>query len=188
LLFPRFAAAQEGNNSPPPLQRPTAVSAHTNGELPFGLAVGPRAQIEKAGDAALFEQLLKDANMPIPNEANFDYEHDCPASVKSQINSRQGELSWADNARPTECGRNCIGPPIMSQTQNMDRSNSIYSLVNGNLTFHFDLPGPINGDVYYGLEVDVHCDVPGGSRTGSVNVTTHLDGPWQMILESSKRP
>jgi len=178
VLSPGVALAQEDNNSPPPpLQWPTSVSAQTNGELPFGLAIGLRAQIENAGDAALCQQLLKNANMPIPNEANFDYGRDCPDSIKSQINSRQGVVSWADNARPTECGRNCIGSPFMSQTQNVNRPNSIYSLVYGNLTFHVDLPGPINRDVYYGLEIDVNCDVPGGSRTGAVNVTTHLDGP-----------
>lgn len=98
---------------------------------------------------------LKDANMPIPNEATFDYDRDCPSSIKAKINSRDGVVAWADNARPTECGRNCIGPPFMAQTQNVNRPNSIYSLVYGHLTFHVDLPGPINRDVDYGLEIDV---------------------------------
>jgi hypothetical protein len=178
-LFSMSASAQEDNTSqPPPLQWPSSVSAHPNGQLPFVLGTtGLRASIEKAGDTALCEMLMKDAKIPIPNEATFSYDTDCPSSIKAEINSRQGKYSWADGARPTECGRNCIGPPFMSQTQNVDRPNSIYALVYGHLTFHVDVPGPFNRDVQYGLEIDANCSVPGGSRTGVTSLTTHVDGP-----------
>ncbi len=170
-------AQEDVNSPPPPLQWPTDVSAHPGKELPFQVSkdLGLRATIEQAANAELCKILMKDANMPVPNEATFTYDQ-CPASIKAKINAREGVVAWEDGARPTECGRSCVGAPFMSQTQNTNRPNARYAMVYGNLTFQVDLPGP-NRDIGYGLEIDVTCDVPGGSRDGIVNVTSKTDGP-----------
>jgi hypothetical protein len=185
LLFSALGAtnarAQEDvTGPPPPLQWPTPVSANPGGKLPFqadaASTMGLRHSIEEAADLELCKMLMKDANMPVPDDPNFAYA-DCPASIKAKIDAGDGKYAWADGARPTQCGRNCVGPPFMSQTQNVDRPNALYAMVYGSLTFHVDMPGPFNRDVYYGLEIDVTCDVPAGTRAGTANVTTHVDGP-----------
>lgn len=177
----RTASAQEDViGPPPPLQWPTAASPHTNGEIPFQLNAdgggGLRQAIEEAADVELCKMLMKDAQMPIPNEATFKYA-DCPSSIKAKIDAREGKFAWEQGARPTECGRNCIGPPFMSQTQNVDRPNARFAMVYGNFTFHVDTLGPFNRDVYYGLEVDVTCDVPAGTSAGIAKVVSRVDGP-----------
>ncbi len=174
----RAIAQEDVNSAPPPLQWPSDVSAHPSGAIPFQLTPddGLRHQIEDAGNAELCKALMKDANVPIPNEANFTYA-DCPASFKATVSSGSGKFSWADGARPTQCGRSCLGPPFMMQTQNTNRPNVRYAMVYGSLTFHVDVPGPFNRDVYYGLELDVTCDIPNDLREGIVHITSHLDGP-----------
>jgi hypothetical protein len=171
------ASAQEDVNSdPPPLQWPTPVSANPKGQLPFQVGdVGLRRSIEDVADAMLCEMLMKDANAPIPNEANFTYA-DCPSGYKTMINLRQGKFSWADGARPTECGLNCIGQPFMSQTQSLNRPNARFAMVYGHLTFQGGV-GPLNRNVTYFLEIHVTCDVPTGTRDGTANITTLVDGP-----------
>src|SRR4029077_9803526 len=111
------ARAQEDVTGPAPaLQWPTSVSAHPGGALPFQVGaastLGLRHSIEDAADLELCKMLMKDANMPVPNDPNFAYA-DCPASVKGKIDSGDGKYAWADGARPTQCGRNCVGPPFM---------------------------------------------------------------------------
>ncbi len=173
------ASAQEDvTSAPPPLQWPTPVSSNSNGRIPFQYSadMGLRHSIEEAGDAELCKMLMKDANVPIPNEAHFTYA-DCPSGYKTMINIRQGKYSWAGGARPTECGRDCLGAPFMSQTQSAIRPNARFAMVYGHLTFHVDTVGPLSRDVTYFLEIDVTCDVPAGGRNGIANVTTHVDGP-----------
>jgi hypothetical protein len=182
------ASAQEDDiSAPPPLQWPTSVSAHATGQVPFQLGnSGLRHSIEEAADLSLCTMLMTDANMPIPTGAHFTYA-DCPPSIKAKIDAREGKVAWAEGARPTECGSNCLGGPFMLNTQNVDRPNSRYALAYGHLIFHVDIPGPFNRDVYYGLEIDVTCNVPAGTRDGTANVTAHVDGPWAEdpgILES----
>src|SRR5256885_693270 len=70
------------------------------------------ASIEEAADRNLGEMLMKAAIIPIPNEATFTYA-DGPSSIKAKIDPRKAKSSWADRARPTECGRNWVGPPFM---------------------------------------------------------------------------
>jgi hypothetical protein len=175
------AHAQEDVTGPPPaLQWPTSAGAHPGGALPFQVdaasTMGLRHSIEDAADLELCKMLMKDANMPVPSDPNFAYAN-CPSSIKAKIDSGDGKYAWADGARPTQCGRNCVGPPFMMQTQNADRPNAQYAMVLGSLTFRVDTPGPFNRDVYYGLEIDVTCDVPAGTRAGTANVTTHVNGP-----------
>lgn len=174
----RATAQEDATSAPPPLQWPLPVSAHPSGHLPFQLGTsGLRRTIEDSANVELCKMLMKDAGLQIPSEATFTYD-DCPSSIKAKIDAREGKVAWADGARPTECGRSCLGPPFMSQTQRIDRPNARYAMVYGHLTFHVDTPGPFNRDVQYGLEIDVTCDVPPGARDGIVKTTTHVDGPW----------
>ena len=178
-LFATTVCAQEDvNSAPPPLQWPTPVSASPTGRIPFqySATMGLRNSIEEAGNAELCKMLMKDAKVPIPNEANFTYA-DCPSGYKTMINLRQGKYSWADGARPTECGRNCIGPPFMSQTQSVNRPNALFAMVYGHLSFHVDTVGPLSREVTYFLEIHVTCDVPAANRNGTANLTTLVDGP-----------
>src|SRR5260370_41575850 len=93
-LVATSANAQEDNTSPPPpLQWPTPASANAKGQLPFQVGnLGLRHSIEEVADAMLCEMLMKDANTPIPNEANFTYA-DCPSGYKTMINTRQRKFS-----------------------------------------------------------------------------------------------
>lgn len=182
LTFTAFwastASAQEdATGAPPPLQYPTPVSGHTNGSVPFqnGTTSSLRGVIEQNADAELCKILMKDGNTPIPNEATFTYDN-CPAGYKTMINLRQGKVSWAEGARPMECGHNCLGFPFMSQTQNVIRPNARFAMVYGQLTFQAGV-GPLNRNVTYFLEIDATCNVPAGSKTGAVTLTTHVDGP-----------
>jgi hypothetical protein len=175
------ASAQENvTGPPPPLQWPAPASASTTGLLPFQLGAagtgGLRQAVEEAADFVLCKMLMKDAGMAVPDDPAFKYAS-CPDSIKAKVDAGQGKVAWADGARPTKCGRGCLGPPFMSQTLHVDRPNARYAMVYGGLTFHADTEGPLSRDVYYGLEVDVSCDVPAGSRVGTAHVTTRVDGP-----------
>src|SRR5215472_8256448 len=123
LTVARPAKAQEDNISPPPpLQFPLLAGPNATGQIPFQLSAlaGLRFNIEQAGNLGLCEALMTQAGQTIPPGLTFDQ---CSPSIQQQVNNNQGMVTWADNARPTQCGRDCVGPPFMSQTLQLTQPN-----------------------------------------------------------------
>jgi hypothetical protein len=173
------AGAQEDNNSaPPPLQLPALAGPNADGQLPFtlGSMAGLRFQIEQAGNLALCEHLMKNAGIPVPTDPNFSFDQ-CPDNIKSQVNGNQGQVAWADGARPTQCARNCIGPPFNDQTLQLTSPNFRFGNVYGHLDFAVDVPGPFNRTVTYFFEIHVRCDMAPGQKSGVVKVDTKVEAP-----------
>jgi hypothetical protein len=171
------ASAQEDNNSaPPPLQFPALASANPDGQLPFQLSsmAGLRFQIEQAGNLGLCEHYMHEAHLTVPPNLTFDQ---CPANIQAQINMNMGQVTWADGARPTQCGRNCVGPPFMSQSQQLTQPNFRFGDLYGHLTYAIDVPGPFNRTVTYFFEIHARCDIPPGQKAGVIRVDTSVEPP-----------
>src|SRR6516165_7067917 len=90
------ACAQENQLPPsPPLQWPTDPSASNTG---FYSVSSLRSEVTKAANTSLCKSLMAKANRTIPDP--FDYDSDCPANIKSNIDSGKGPVHWKQGARP----------------------------------------------------------------------------------------
>lgn len=159
------ARAQEGAISPPPpLQWPVLAGPNAKGDFSITIL---RQLIELGGNEELCKILMKEANQPIP--ANFEWSL-CPPEFQAKVIGRQGKVSWASGAKPTECGTNCLGRPFMNQSRSLDRPNVIFAMLYGHLDFAIDVPGPFNRNVRFGYEAQFYCLTQHGAREGDFNI------------------
>jgi hypothetical protein len=166
------ARAQEGAISPPPpLQWPVQAGPNTPTDFSITLL---RQQIELGGNVELCKALMTEAGQPIP--ANFTWSM-CPPEFQAKVNAREGMVSWASGAKPTECGTDCVGRPFMTQSMALDRPNTIFAMLYGHLDFSIDVPGPFNRDVRYGYEAQFRCLTEPGAREGDFNIRMVFEPP-----------
>lgn len=167
------ARAQESKTSPPPaLQWPALASSNAQGEIPVTLL---RRLLEQGANDELCKLLMKRDQRPAPSE-NFV----CPPEYKAKVNAREGQVSWAEGAKPTECGTNCVGRPSMSVTQLRDQPNQIYAMLFGNFTFSISSDLPVvnlKRKVTLFYEVQFYCRIKPGTREGSINVRLVFSPP-----------
>ena len=168
------AGAQENQLPPsPPLQWPTDPSASNTG---FYSLSSLRFDVTNAANASLCKNFMAKANLTIPDP--FDYDSDCPANIKSNIDSGKGPVHWKQGARPTECGNSCVQGPFKEQTLNMGAPNSRFALVTGKLMFEIEIPQLASArDLEFDFAVDARCDVPVGKKTGTLNIVATVDPP-----------
>lgn len=172
VLAVSHANAQEGAISPPPpLQWPAQAGANANSDFSITLL---RRQIELGGNTELCKILMTEAKQPIP--ANFTWSL-CPPDFQAKVNARDGKVSWASGAKPTECGTNCVGRPFMTQSTSLDRPNTIYAMLYGHLDYAIDVPGPFNRDVTYGYEAQFRCLLDPGARQGDLDIRMVFEPP-----------
>jgi hypothetical protein len=172
LLTASGAQAQEGSTSPPPpLQWPVQAGPNTPTDFPIGVL---RQQVEFGANGELCKLLLKEAGQPIPT--NFTWSM-CPPAFQAKVNAREGTVSWASGAKPTECGTNCVGRPFVTQSQFLDRPNAIFAMLFGHLDFAIDVPGPFNRDVRFGYEAQFRCVMKPGAREGDLDVRVAFGTP-----------
>jgi len=179
------ARAQEDMISPPaPLQWPAQADPTANGGFPISIL---RGLIERGGDEELCKILMAEANEPIP--ANFEWNL-CPPQFQARVTAREGKVSWAPGAKPTECGTNCVGRPFMTQSSWPDRPNTLFAMFYGHLDFAVDVPGPFNRNVRYGYEAQFRCLMEPGAREGDFNIRVVFGTPvvsepgfWESIAD-----
>ena len=143
------AAAQEDVNSPPPpLQWPTLTSEE------IFAPPGSRGQLKFVVSSEL------GLRKTIETEAD-----------KSLTGT---PARWSDGARPTECGRGCLGAPFVTQTRFLDRPNSRIGLALGRLEFVAPV-GPFERRIIFSYRIEVECRIPGAGKEGNIFVTVKVD-------------
>lgn len=179
-ISPVAASAQEDRvGAPPPLQWPVLErDPRANRSVPISLV---RQQIEDGANGELCKNLLKDNNLPIPDD--FEYIRDCPQKYKDAIKDRLGNVRWALGAKPTECGTDCVGRPSMTSSTFLDRPNTIFAALPGHLDFRVLVKLPYLPNVWrtvrYNYEAQFHC-VTQGKREGNLTIRVVFDRPFPL--------
>ncbi len=109
MLFFTHAFSQ---TPPPPLGPPTA-SAEANGGL---LITFLRIALQEAG-----QQVIDTANNQLRNHPSL-----------------RAKLSWGQNAKPLECGYDCMSAPNLDETKYIDRPNTKRVVHRARLSFRID--------------------------------------------------
>jgi hypothetical protein len=165
--------AQENMTSPPPpLQFPTVASANAKGVL---IAGEVRALLEEAGNVELCKIFMKQDDPGVSFPDNFAFK-DCSPSATAKVRNGDGDVRWADGARPTQCKRECLGSFTMDQTRALDRPNRRFASARGRLTFTVDQI--LDRDIIFGFEMIVDCRVASGSKSGEIAVNAVVDQPF----------
>jgi hypothetical protein len=116
---------------------------------------------------------MTQANHRFPD--GFKHE-DCLPEFAKQVKDRTGAVHWkSDSARPLKCGESCIGRPLASQTQLLDRPNLREAMLYGHLDFIID--STIDRGLTYGIEVHVQCKADNGARQGNIRVNVLVGDP-----------
>ena len=142
-------------------------------------ALGPPVAPPNAPVSILVDGLRQ----TLENEASsFIEEHNATSPHK---------LSWASGAKPTECGYDCIGSPLIIPSQNFDRPNERFVKIFGHLAFNVDIDNnPFSRRIITPIILRLACD---GWQNGSGVVTlTPLvgqpfvaddKGPFEQVLD-----
>ena len=133
-----------------------------------------RTFVEEAADLALCQVLMTRAGRPIP--APFLPES-CEPAFAERVQKGEGIVHWAEGARPLQCEQDCIGRPLLTQTDFVRRPNLRQAMVQGTLAFVADPSGPINRDLIYGYDVRLTCEAENGSQTGDFMVSVDVREP-----------
>ncbi len=101
------------SQTPPPPLGPLTASAEANGSL---LTTFLRIALQEAG-----QQVIDQTNSQLRNHP-----------------STRAKLSWDKNAKPLECGYDCMSAPSIEATKYIDRPNSKRVVHRGRLSFRID--------------------------------------------------
>jgi hypothetical protein len=164
LTVPNVRAQENAISPPALLQWPTQAGPNANRGFPISVL---RGLIERGGNEELCKILMAEADQPIP--ADFEWSL-CPPEFQAKVTARQGTVTWAQGAKPTDCGTNCVGRPFMTQSSFLNQPNTIFAMFYGHLDFAVDVPGPFNRNVRYGYEAQFHCLMNPGAREGDFNI------------------
>jgi|SRR5688572_4043238 hypothetical protein len=101
--------AQESVLGPPEaLQFPFEASANAPRSIAIWVVT---SEIERVANTLLCKELMQQNERPISDDFDDD---DCEPAFAEMVRSREVEIKWAENARPTECGLNCFSHPFMT--------------------------------------------------------------------------
>lgn len=184
LLAAPPAAAQENVLGPPaPLQWPTLTGPNSNRSFLVAIL---RGEFEKGANAELCKVLMRERNLPIPQDFDFTM---CPPDLAAKVNNREGKVKWASGAKPTECGMSCWGRPSMTRELFLNRPNVHYAMFYGHLDFEVENPGP-NRNVRFGYEAQFRCLIPPGARAGALEIRAVFGQPvigdpsfWESVAD-----
>jgi hypothetical protein len=151
------SSASAGPHDPPPPQGPPLTTD--------GLNADGELQIN------LIRSILQTEGDTVIADFNADSDH---------------ELSWSSGARPTQCGYDCVGPPIISTTRFLDQPNQYVATLRARFDFNLDIENvgidgtdlvPFDRTIRTNISIQVACS---GWRDGSgeIQVLTRNDPPF----------
>ncbi len=146
----------------PPLGPPTA-SDEANGSL---LTTLLRIALQEAG-----QQAITETNSQLRAHASI-----------------RAKLSWEKNAKPLECGYDCISAPRIEVTKHIDQPNAKRAVIHGRLSFRIDdIKNKVGGvwvpavgvsrTIHTNIDIHTYCEGWRGAD-GTIRVYTRTQPPF----------
>lgn len=159
VLFFTHAFSQ---TPPPPLGPPTASDAANGSLLTTLLRIG----LQEAG-----QQIIDATNSQLKNHPSI-----------------RAKLSWEKNAKPLDCGYDCMSAPSLSATKHIDRPNSKRVVHRARLSFRIDnikrktggvwLPAVgIRRTIHTNINIYAYCEGWNGTE-GTIRIYTKAQPPF----------